>query len=50
VRAVDLCVPLAFLERVQKLTTPQVEAGKHSNFNNLFVLAAKQAAQAPARP
>lgn len=38
---------MTFIERAVKATTPPAEAGKPNNINNLFVLAAKQAAQLP---
>jgi hypothetical protein len=40
--------PLSYLERVHKLLGPEPGEGKTSNINGLFVLAARQAAQAPA--
>jgi len=44
--------PLAFLDWLAKYHTPApvAEAGKQSNINNLFYLAARQAAQMPGQP
>lgn len=41
--------PVSFLERIAKLASPP-EVEKSSNINNLFLLAAKQAASQPQLP